>query len=143
MARFIDAGSIIPGDSRVSGDTIEVTNRGLMIRGPRPHHLGDADAIAAVLPHNRVRLAVSGEPPSGAQVVAGHVDRIMFTGSIFSVHVRVDEDTEIRAAISVEDWGRTHGDDLRPGSPVVLTWNHDDVVFVVDVTSPQPVPATP
>ena len=143
VARFIDAGSIISGDSRVNGDTIEVTNRGLTIRGPRTRHLDGAGAIAAVLPHNRVRLAVSGEPPSGAQAVPGQVDRITFTGSVFSVHVRVDEDSEIRAVISVEDWARTNGPDLRPGSPVVVTWSHDDVVFVADVTSSQPTPATP
>jgi hypothetical protein len=60
------------------------------------------------------------------------VQRVVFTGSLFDVYVRVRDDLEVRAALSLGEVGRL-GDALAPGTLVNLSWSPDDVIFVEDV----------
>ena len=130
VARFIDAGTIVVGTSRVTADVVEVARASITVRGPRPSHLATDRPVAAVLPHTRVGLSTAESLPSQGQSVRGRVDRVMFTGSIFQVCVTVDESLEIRAAVPMEEMARRFGRTLEPGTPIVVTWSAEDVVFV-------------
>jgi ABC-type Fe3+/spermidine/putrescine transport system ATPase subunit len=132
VAGFIDAGTIVHGTSRRQSGMVEVAHPDLTVRGTPSPNLNGATAIAAVLPHDRVRLALGDDPTDGAQRAAGTVDRLVFTGSVFHAHVRISESLEIRAAVPPEDMARLPAERLQPGAAVDVTWSAEDVVFVED-----------
>jgi hypothetical protein len=132
VAAFIDAGTIVHGTSRRQSGMVEVAHPDLTVRGTPSPNLNGATAIAAVLPHDRVRLALGDDPTDGAQRAAGTVDRLVFTGSVFHAHVRISESLEIRAAVPPEDMARLPAERLQPGAAVDVTWSAEDVVFVED-----------
>jgi ABC-type Fe3+/spermidine/putrescine transport system ATPase subunit len=132
VAGFIDAGTIVRGHSRSHSDTVEVSHPDVTVRGSRPPGLGGTTTMAAVLPHDRVRLAASDETGPGMQCVPGTLDRLVFTGSLFHAHVRVSDALEVRATVPVEDLAAVGGERLAPGAPVHVTWAADDVVIVED-----------
>jgi ABC-type Fe3+/spermidine/putrescine transport system ATPase subunit len=136
VASFIDAGTIIRGATTRHADVLEISHPDVVVRGTPPAHLNGAGPVAAVLPHDRVRVEAPGV--SGAQVdgVVGTVDRLVFTGSVFNAHVRVSDALEIRAALTIEDVASVSQENLQPGSVVQLRWSPDDVVFVEDSETP-------
>jgi ABC-type Fe3+/spermidine/putrescine transport system ATPase subunit len=136
VASFIDAGTIIRGATTRHADVLEISHSDVVVRGTPPAHLNGAGPVAAVLPHDRVRVEAPGV--SGAQVdgVVGTVDRLVFTGSVFNAHVRVSDALEIRAALTIEDVASVSQENLQPGSVVQLRWSPDDVVFVEDSETP-------
>ena len=138
---FIDAGTIVRGDSKRSGDVIEVSAEGICVRGPAPGWLNGNQAAAAVLAPDRIQLSLASPGTNPEQVrpglTHGTVERVVFTGSVFEVHVRVREDLELRVAQTVHNVAG-FGDALAPGATVSLTWSPDDVIIVEDVDDVQP-----
>ncbi len=65
------------------------------------------------------------------------VDRLVFTGTIFNLHLRVGERLDVRAALTIDEIAALGEDSLRPNSIVTLRWRPDDIVFVAD-TDPTP-----
>jgi ABC-type Fe3+/spermidine/putrescine transport system ATPase subunit len=132
VAAFIDAGTIVRGPVRRRQDVAELERADLVLRGTPPAHLDGASEIAAVLPHDRVRVAASDAAPADANVATGTVERVIFTGSKFNVHVRVSEELEIRAALTLDEVAGIGDENLRPDARVTVQWAPDDVVFVHD-----------
>jgi ABC-type Fe3+/spermidine/putrescine transport system ATPase subunit len=132
VANFIDAGTIVRGRSERNGDVIEVAGSGLSVRGPAPGWLNGTKSVAAVLPPDgiRVDLASGGTPQAGS--VEGEVQRVVFTGSRFEAFVQVQDDLEVRSALTAADAARL-GDALAPGARVAMSWSPEDVMFVEDV----------
>jgi hypothetical protein len=91
--------------------------------------------VAAVLPHDRVRLALPQHATGGGGRVVGTVDRTIFTGSAFNVYVRVSEQLEIRAALTADHVAALGEENLQQHSPVAVEWAPEDVVFVRDSDS--------
>jgi ABC-type Fe3+/spermidine/putrescine transport system ATPase subunit len=129
VANFIDAGTVVRGKSERSGDVIFVAGPGFGVRGKAPGWLNGTRSVAAVLPPDKVRLVDTGGSQDG---VTGAVQRVVFTGSLFEVDVRVQPDLEIRSALTVAEAGRL-GDALSPGARVNVSWTPEDVMFVEDV----------
>jgi ABC-type Fe3+/spermidine/putrescine transport system ATPase subunit len=136
VAEFIDAGTIVRGASERRGDVIELTNEGICVKGPAPSWLNGSGSVAAVLAPQRINVEVlpaeASPEAAGADRAHGEVQRVVFTGSLFDVYVRVRDDLEVRAALSLGEVGRL-GDALAPGTLVNLSWSPDDVIFVEDV----------
>ena len=141
VASFIAAGTVVRGDSKRSGDVIEVSAEGICVRGPAPGWLNGNQAAAAVLAPDRIQLSLASPGTNPEQVrpglTHGTVERVVFTGSVFEVHVRVREDLELRVAQTVHNVAG-FGDALAPGATVSLTWSPDDVIIVEDVDDVQP-----
>jgi ABC-type Fe3+/spermidine/putrescine transport system ATPase subunit len=131
VAGFIDAGTIIRGRNTRDGPAIEVAHPDVQVRGILPPYLNDVSAIAAMLPRNRIKVSPAN---GGAQDgVRGTIERLVFTGSIFNLHVRVGAELEIRAAVTIEAAARLGEENLRPGAVVELHWRPEDIVFVEDL----------
>ena len=102
-------------------------------RGRLPTYLDGAQSIAALLPRNRIKVSLAnGSGDAQSKAVRGTVERLVFTGSVFNVNVRVSERLEIRAAMAIEEIATLGEENLRPGSVVALHWRPEDVVFVED-----------
>jgi hypothetical protein len=105
----------------------------MAFRGRLPSHLDGAQSIAALLPRNRIKVSLAKSPIDEQQnAVRGTVERLVFTGSVFIVNVRVGERLEIRAALTIEEVAALREENLRPGSLVELHWRPEDIVFVED-----------
>jgi ABC-type Fe3+/spermidine/putrescine transport system ATPase subunit len=136
VASFIDAGTILRGRATRHGDDIELEHSHVTIAGTRPPHLDGSGTPAAVLPHERVRLALDAPRSHGANQVHGVVERVVFTGSLFNVHVVVADDLQIRAAVTIEEMATLGADRLVPEAEVQVSWAPRDVVFVEDDRPP-------
>lgn len=141
VAEFINAGTVVRGDSRRSGDVVEVAAGALVLRGQASPSLNGATSVAAVLPPHRVRISASGagsdgpaEPASG--VVAGTIERLTFTGAVYDCHIRVTEDFALRAALTLHDLN-DFGGVPELGMTVLARWRPEDVIFVEDVRGGQ------
>jgi ABC-type Fe3+/spermidine/putrescine transport system ATPase subunit len=131
VAGFIDAGTVFRGPNRRHGSAIEVAHPVVQFRGTLPPYLNDVSAIAAMLPRNRIKVGVRNTPaPDG---VRGTIERLVFTGSIFNLHVRVGAELEIRVAVTLDEAARLGEENLRPGAIVELHWRPEDIVFVEDM----------
>jgi ABC-type Fe3+/spermidine/putrescine transport system ATPase subunit len=133
VAGFIDAGTIVHGRNTRNGNTIEIAHPDLALRGPLPAYLSGVSSVAAMLPRNRIKVGPADGRGDQPNAVRGTIERLVFTGSIFNLHVRVGERLEIRAALTVEEAARLGEENLRPGSVVKLHWHPGDVVFVEDL----------
>ena len=137
VANFIDAGTIVRGRSTREGGAAEISHPGISLRGSLPPYLKETPAIAALLPRNRVKVGL----PKGASdhAVRGTIERCVFTGSVFNMHVRVNERLEVRAALSIDEVAALGEENIRPASVVDLYWRPEDIVFVEDseTTAPQ------
>jgi hypothetical protein len=121
-------GTVLRGKTQRSGDVIELASQRVAVRGKAPRWLDASAPLAAVLPHDRIRVTPTTEidaPRDGA--LHGVVDRILFTGSVFDIVVHDETGLEIRAASSDDRFAS-----LAPGTPVTLTWEPEDVLFVED-----------
>jgi ABC-type Fe3+/spermidine/putrescine transport system ATPase subunit len=131
VAGFIDAGTIVRGRNSRHGSAIEVAHPDVQVRGTLPSYLNDVSAISAMLPRNRIKVSSLN---SGRQDgVHGTIERLVFTGSIFNLHVRVGAELEIRAAVTIEEAARLGEENLSPGAIVELHWRPEDIVFVEDL----------
>jgi ABC-type Fe3+/spermidine/putrescine transport system ATPase subunit len=133
VASFIDAGTVVRGRSSRDGGSVEVVHPDIVFRGALPSYLNDVQSIAAMLPRNRIKV----RPASGASqqrsAVVGKVDRLVFTGSIFNIHVRVGAQLEVKVALTFEEVANLGEEKLRPESLVELYWRPEDIVFVEDL----------
>jgi ABC-type Fe3+/spermidine/putrescine transport system ATPase subunit len=132
VAGFIDAGTIIRGKNLRDGSCIEVLHPDMALKGRLPSYLEAAQSIAALLPRNRVKVSLERESSNRQSAKRGTVERLVFTGSVFNVNVRVSERLEVRAALAIEEVAALREENLRPGSLVELHWRPEDVVFVED-----------
>jgi ABC-type Fe3+/spermidine/putrescine transport system ATPase subunit len=130
VANFIDAGTIVRGRSTREGGAVEISHPGIALRGSLPPYLKEAPAIAALLPRNRVKIGLA--KGASDHAVRGTIERCVFTGSVFNMHVRVNERLEIRSALSIEEVAALGEENIRPKSVVDLYWRPEDIVFVED-----------
>jgi ABC-type Fe3+/spermidine/putrescine transport system ATPase subunit len=135
VAAFIDAGTIVRGRTQRHSDVVEVVHPDVVLRGRPPRHLNGSADVAAVLPHDRLRLALPQHGAGGDNSVVGTVDRTIFTGSAFNVYVRVSERLELRAALTVDAVAALGEENLRRDARVAVEWTPDDLVFVRDSDS--------
>ena len=132
VASFIDAGTIVRGRNTRHGGSVEVCHPDMELRGRLPSYLNEVQAVAAMLPRNRIKLGIAKGSSDQRNAVRGTVERLTFTGSIFNIHVRVSERLEVRAALTIEEVATLGEDNLRPESVVELHWRPEDIVFVED-----------
>jgi ABC-type Fe3+/spermidine/putrescine transport system ATPase subunit len=132
VASFIDAGTIVRGRNTRHGGSVEVSHPDIELRGRLPSYLNEVQAVAAMLPRNRIKLGIAKGSSDQRNAVRGTVERLIFTGSIFNIHVRVSEQLEVRAALTIEEVATLGEDNLRPESVVELHWRPEDIVFVED-----------
>jgi ABC-type Fe3+/spermidine/putrescine transport system ATPase subunit len=139
VASFIDAGTIVRGRSTRDGGAVKISHPGLELRGSLPRDLNGVLSIAALLPRNRVKIGLA----KGASdyAVRGTVERCVFTGSVFNMHVRVNERLEVRAALTIEEVATLGEEKIRPASVVDLYWRPEDVIFVEDSEAAAPAAA--
>ena len=136
VAGFIDAGTIVRGRNIRDGASVEVSHPDMAFRGRLPPYLNGAQSVAAVLPRNRIKVSLANGPSEQRAKVRGTVERFIFTGSVFNMHVRVSERLEVRAALTIDEVARLNEENLRPASVVELYWRPEDVVFVEDSEMP-------
>ncbi len=136
VASFIDAGTILRGRATRHGGDLELEHPHVTIAGTCPAHLDGSRTPAAVLPHERVRITLDAPRTQGANQVHGIVERVVFTGLVFNVYVRIDDDLQIRAAVTIQEMAALGADQLVPDANVQVSWAPSDVVFVDD--DPQP-----
>jgi ABC-type Fe3+/spermidine/putrescine transport system ATPase subunit len=132
VAGFIDAGTIVRGKNIRHGDSVAVSHPDMELRGRLPPYLQQAQSIAAVLPRNRIKVSLMKGSSSQPGAARGTVERFVFTGSVFNIHVRVSEQLEARAALTIEEVAALGEENLRPESVVALHWRPEDIVFVED-----------
>jgi ABC-type Fe3+/spermidine/putrescine transport system ATPase subunit len=136
VASFIDAGAIVRGTSERRGSVIEVVSKDVRVKGPAPSWLTGTHSAAAVLVPDRVHVERSGANDDtlsdAGDMARGEVQRVVFTGSMYNVYVRIGGDLELRSAITLSDAARL-GEALSVGSQVTLRWSPEDVIFVEDV----------
>ena len=132
VASFIDAGTIVRGRSVRQGSSVEVCHPDMAFSGRVPSYLSAAQSIAAVLPRNRIKLSLAQGSTDQANEVRGTVERLIFTGSVFNIHVRVSERLEVRAALTTEEVAALGEENLRSEKVVALHWRPEDIVFVED-----------
>ncbi len=132
VASFIDAGTIIRGRNIHDGALIEVSHPDIGFTGRLPSYLDAAQPIAALLPRNQVKVSLPAALGSRQHALRGIVERLVFTGSVFNINVRVSERLEVRAALTMEEVATLGEDNLRPGSVVELHWRPEDIVFLAD-----------
>ena len=89
-----------------------------------------------MLPRNLIKVSVSMQSGEQRDCVQGIVDRLVFTGTIFNLHLRVGDRLDVRAALTIDEVAALGEDSLRPKSVVTLKWRPDDIVFVADTDPP-------
>jgi spermidine/putrescine transport system ATP-binding protein len=132
VAEFINAGTIVRGESRRDADVFEVASGSLLVRGPAEPALNGSVEFAAVLPPDRVTLARangSAPDPAAHDEVSGRVDRVVFTGSVFDCYVEVGEARQLRATLTISEVMELGGVPER-GTAVRARWLPEDVLFV-------------
>jgi ABC-type Fe3+/spermidine/putrescine transport system ATPase subunit len=132
VASFIDAGTIVRGRNIRHGGSIEISHSDMVFKGRLPPYLNEAQSIAALLPRNRIKVSLAKGSNDHQNAVRGTVERVVFTGSVFNISVRVSERLEVRAALTIEEVATLREENLRPESAVQLHWRPEDIVFVED-----------
>ncbi len=132
VASFIDAGTIVRGRNSRHGGAVEISHPDLKFRGSLPPYLNEVQSIAAVLPRHRIKVSLAKGSNDQWDAVRGSVERLIFTGSVFNMHVRVSERLEVRAALTIEEVATLGEENLRPERVVELHWRPEDIVFVED-----------
>jgi ABC-type Fe3+/spermidine/putrescine transport system ATPase subunit len=132
VASFIDAGTIVRGRNTRHGGSVEVSHPDIAFKGKLPSYLNEAQSIAALIPRNRIKVRIAKGSSERRNAVAGTVERVIFTGSIFNILVRVSERLAVRAALTIEEVATIGEEKLRPESLVELHWRPEDIVFLED-----------
>src|SRR5205823_5721402 len=132
VASFIDAGTIVRGRNIRDGSSVEVSHPDIELRGRLPPHRDEPQSMAAVLPRNRVKVNLAKGSNDRRNAARGTVERFVFTGSVFNIHVRVSERLEVRAVLTIDEVAILGEENLRPESVVELHWRPEDIVFVED-----------
>jgi ABC-type Fe3+/spermidine/putrescine transport system ATPase subunit len=132
VASFIDAGTIIRGRNIRHGGSVEVSHPDVNLGGTLPPYLNGAQSIAAVLPRNRVKISLAQASRGLRNAVRGTLERLVFTGSVFNIYVRVSERLEVRAALTTDEVASLGQENLRPESVMELHWRPEDIVFLED-----------
>ena len=142
VASFIDAGTIVRGETSRATELVHLSHAAGRLRGPVPGFVSNGTPLAAVLPHDRAQLTVvAGDPPGDENTVVGTVDRMTFTGTMYDICVVADSGLEIWALQSPAALERSDGSVVEPGTRVALSWAARDVLFVEDTQGPAPPPS--
>jgi spermidine/putrescine transport system ATP-binding protein len=131
VAEFINAGTVVRGETRRDGDVFEVVEGALLVRGPAEPSLNGSVDFAAVLPPDRVTLAPSNgaAPAADHSEVTGKVERVVFTGTVFDCYLAVGAGPELRATLTIAEVMELGGAPER-GTEVHARWLPEDVLFV-------------
>jgi ABC-type Fe3+/spermidine/putrescine transport system ATPase subunit len=132
VAGFIDAGTIVRGRNIRHGDSVEIFHPDMEFRGRLPPYLSEAQSVAAMLPRHRTKISLATGSSDRRNAMRGTVERLIFTGSVFNMHVRVSERLEVRAALTIEEVAMLGEQNLRSEQVVELHWRPEDIVFVED-----------
>lgn len=136
VAAFINAGTVIRGVSRRHANHVAVEHAHLRVQGPPPAQ--GSGPLAAVLPPDRISLHA---PDGSGDGPTGWIDRVVFTGSVFDVHVQVGGELELRVSLTIADMAAM-GERAQAGAEVRLRWAPEDVIFVEDDQDVKPGVAT-
>ena len=123
---------VVRGKNLRRGGSVELSHPDVQLEGTLPPHLKGAQSIAAVLPRNRIKVSLEQRSSGQRNAVRGTVERIVFTGSVFNIYVRVSERLELRVALTTDEVARLGQDNLSPGLAVELHWRPEDIVLVAD-----------
>jgi len=121
VASFIDAGTVVRGRSSRDGGSVEVVHPDIVFRGGAAllSERRPVDPPHAA-PRNRIRSTGKRREPAAQCGSVGKVDRLVFTGSIFNIHVRVGAQLEVKVALTFEEVANLGEEKLRPESLVEL-----------------------
>ena len=114
------------------GTPLNVSHPDVELERNAAAYLDGPRSIAAVLPRNRIKVSLTTGPDDRRNSVRGTIERLVFTGSVFNIHVRASERLEIRAALTIDEVAQLGEENFRPESVVELHWRSDDIVFVED-----------
>ncbi len=131
VASFIDAGTLVRGEVKHRGNTVEISNPDLTIMGAATEALPATGNVAAVIPPGEVRLKAAHGPPAAGSYL-GVIDRCLFTGRDLDVYVRLGAATEVHAVMPRSDSAGLPGEEVAPGRRVEVSWSPESVVFVDD-----------
>lgn len=128
VARFINAGTVVEGTVRRLGADMRLETPDFVFEGAAPGWMTGTQAPAAVLP--RLRATISDcSTPIGVNQIEAVIERRLFTGSQYELHVRTAKGLAIQVVASLEFAG------ARDGETVRLGWRREDIHFV-DNTDP-------
>lgn len=126
VAKFINVGTVVEGKVRRSGNTLHLEAQDVALEGPAPSWLTGCPRMAAVLPRGRVEISTQ-EPLTAVNQLAGIIQRCVFTGSQYDIHVLT------RQGLNVQVSTGAHTFVPQPvGARIFMSWRPEDVLFVTD-----------
>lgn len=126
VARFINVGTVVEGHVKRSGNTLRLEAPNLTLEGPAPSWLTGCPRMAAVLPRARVRISTE-EVPAAVNQLSGAVQRCVFTGSQYDIHVLTDHGLNIQVSAGPQAFAPPPA-----GARIFLSWDAQDILFVED-----------
>jgi ABC-type Fe3+/spermidine/putrescine transport system ATPase subunit len=126
VARFINVGTVVGGQVERSGNQLRLQAPHLTLEGPAPSWLADSLRMAAVLPRARVTISEQ-EAPAAANQLAGVIQRCVFTGSQYDIHVLTDHGLDIQVSAGPRAFAPPPA-----GARIFMSWLPEDVIFVED-----------
>jgi len=123
VARFINAGTIVGGEVRRAGADLRLETPDFTFEGPAPGWLTGSQPLAAVLPRMRATISDSRTPLSVNQI-EGVIERRVFTGSQYELHVRGAQGLAIQVVAGLEFA------EVQDGETIRLGWRREDIRFV-------------
>lgn len=125
VARFINAGTVVGGTVRRSGKHVRLETPEFVLEGAAPGWQTGGENLAAVIP--RMRAAISGdESPMAANQIQGTIERRVFTGSHYELHVRTKQGVALQVVAGLAFASVHDGEIIR------LSWGPEDIQFVED-----------
>jgi ABC-type Fe3+/spermidine/putrescine transport system ATPase subunit len=133
VAGFLDAGTIVRGETSESGGVVTIAAPDVTVKAPGR---GIDGPVAAVVPVDKIALS-----SSGAGDARGRVVRVVFTGVAFLVYVDVAGGLEFKVSAGADEVA-AFDPPLEPGREVVLSWRPEDVILTRDDDAPTPAAPT-
>lgn len=109
-----------------SGNRLRLEAPHLTLEGPAPSWLAGSPRMAAVLPRARATISEQ-EAPAAANQLAGVIQRCVFTGSQFDIHVLTDHGLNIQVSAGPHAFAPPPA-----GARIFTSWLPEDVIFVED-----------
>ncbi len=134
VAQFLNVGTVLRGRTVRQGGDVCVDTGGVLVHGAAPEWAQAGMRLSAVLPPDQVTITPGHEAPATAdsEYASGAIEHVAFTGSDFSVHVRLADGTRLIAEVPRRAMSAGHQLSAQPGSEVVASWRRSDVIIVED-----------
>ena len=129
VARFINAGTVVSGTVRRSGKHVQLETPEFVLEGAAPGWQTGGENLAAVIPRMRAIIS-SDESPMAANQIQGTIERRVFTGSHYELHVRTKQGVALQVVAGLA-FASVHD-----GETVRLSWGPEDIQFVEESDSP-------